>query len=44
VHTAFVKFLRPEQRFDGLDALVTAMKADEAAARAVLAGARAPLL
>lgn len=44
VHTAFVKFLRPEQRFDGLDALVTAMKADEAEARAVLAGARPPLL
>ena len=44
LHTAFVTFLRPEQRFDGLDALVKAMKADEAAARAVLAGARPPLL
>jgi riboflavin kinase/FMN adenylyltransferase len=44
MHTAFVKFLRPEQRFNGLDELITAMKADEAAARAVLAGARPPLL
>lgn len=42
VHTAFVKFLRPEQRFEGLDQLVTAMKADEAAARQLLAGMRPP--
>lgn len=44
LHTAFVKFLRPEQRFEGLEALVRAMKGDEAEARAVLAGARPPLL
>ncbi len=44
MHTAFVKFLRPEQRFKGLVELIAAMKADEAAARAVLAGARPPLL
>ena len=42
LHTAFVKFLRPEQRFDGLEALVTAMKADEAAARGLLAGMAPP--
>lgn len=44
LHTAFVKFLRPEARFAGLDELVVAMKQDVADARAVLAGARPPLL
>lgn len=44
LHTAFVKFLRPEVRFDGLEELVSAMKQDVADARAVLAGARLPLL
>jgi riboflavin kinase/FMN adenylyltransferase len=33
-------FLRGEEKFDGLDALVAQMKRDEAEARAVLAGAR----
>ena len=44
LHTAFVQFLRPEARFAGLDELVVAMKQDVADARAVLAGARPPLL
>lgn len=44
VHTAFVKFIRPERRFAGLEELVAAMKQDEADARAILAGARPPLL
>lgn len=44
LHTAFVKFLRPEARFAGLEELKTAMKQDVADARAVLAGARPPLL
>ncbi len=44
LHTAFVKFLRPELKFDGLDELVSAMKQDVSDARAVLAGARLPLL
>jgi riboflavin kinase/FMN adenylyltransferase len=44
LHTAFVMFLRPEVRFGGLDELVAAMKQDVADARAVLAGARPPLL
>ena len=44
LHTAFVKFLRPEVRFGGLEELVVAMKQDVADARAVLAGARPPLL
>ena len=42
LHTAFVKFLRPEQKFDGLAPLVAAMKQDEAAARALLASAQPP--
>ncbi|HVY90617.1 MAG TPA: riboflavin biosynthesis protein RibF [Hyphomonadaceae bacterium] len=42
VHTAFVKHLRPEKKFDGLDALVAAMKQDEAEARAVLSGMEPP--
>ena len=44
LHAAFVKFLRPEARFAELDELVVAMKQDVADARAVLAGARPPLL
>ncbi|MDP3491771.1 MAG: bifunctional riboflavin kinase/FAD synthetase [Hyphomonadaceae bacterium] len=44
LHTAFVTLLRPEVRFGGLDELVVAMKQDVADARAVLAGARPPLL
>lgn len=44
LHTAFVKFLRPEARFAGLDELMAAMKQDVVDARAVLAGARPPLL
>lgn len=35
----FVKFLRPEQRFESLDALAVQMQADGAQARAVLDGA-----
>jgi riboflavin kinase/FMN adenylyltransferase len=37
---SFFGFLRGEEKFDGLDALVAQMKRDEAEARAVLAGAR----
>ncbi|MEQ1609357.1 MAG: riboflavin biosynthesis protein RibF [Hyphomonadaceae bacterium] len=44
LHTAFVKFLRPEARFAGLDELMAAMKQDAVDARSVLAGARPPLL
>ena len=44
LHTAFVKFLRPEVEFGGLEELVVAMKQDVAEARGVLAGARPPLL
>ena len=44
LHTAFVKFLRPEARFGGLEELVVAMKQDVVEARGVLAGARPPLL
>ena len=36
---ALVEFLRDEQKFDGLDALITQMDADSARARAVLAAA-----
>jgi riboflavin kinase/FMN adenylyltransferase len=42
LHTAFVKFLRPERKFDGLEPLVAAMKQDEADARALLAKASPP--
>ncbi|PDQ18609.1 bifunctional riboflavin kinase/FMN adenylyltransferase [Mesorhizobium sanjuanii] len=35
---SFFGFLRPEVKFDGLDALVAQMKRDEAEARALLAG------
>ena len=34
---ALVDFLRPEMKFDGIDALVTQMGADCARARAILA-------
>lgn len=44
LHVAFEKFIRPERTFGGLDELVTAMKQDEADARAILAGASPPLL
>jgi riboflavin kinase/FMN adenylyltransferase len=44
VHTAFAKYLRPEQQFAGLDALVAAMKQDAANARAVLSGLNPPAL
>ena len=37
---SFFGFLRPEEKFDGLDALVAQMKADEAQARTLLAGTR----
>jgi len=37
---SFFGFLRPELKFDGLDALVAQMKRDEAEARALLAGVR----
>jgi len=37
---SFFGFLRPELKFDGLDALVAQMKKDEAEARALLAGVR----
>lgn len=42
IHTSFVRFLRPQQHFQTLDALQAAMKADEAAARGLLAGLRPP--
>jgi riboflavin kinase/FMN adenylyltransferase len=35
---AFVDYLRPELKFDGLEALIAQMEADCAKARAVLAG------
>ncbi len=38
LHTAFVKYLRPEKTFGGLDELVAAMKVDEVQARAALSG------
>jgi riboflavin kinase / FMN adenylyltransferase len=44
LHMAFVKHLRPEAKFAGLDELVAAMKRDAAEARAILAGAHPPLL
>jgi riboflavin kinase/FMN adenylyltransferase len=43
-HTAFVKLLRAEERFDSLEALVAQMHRDVADARSVLAGERPPLL
>lgn len=44
LHTAFAKFLRPEQRFDGLDVLVAQMQGDAAEARRVLQAIPAPLI
>lgn len=44
VHTAFVKYLRPEQKFTGVDALVAAMNQDATNARAILAGLKPPSL
>ncbi len=44
VHAAFAKYLRPELTFAGVDALVAAMKQDEAQARALLAGSKPPAL
>jgi riboflavin kinase / FMN adenylyltransferase len=44
LHTAFAKYLRPEQKFVGLDALVAAMKQDAANARTILAGLKPPAL
>jgi riboflavin kinase/FMN adenylyltransferase len=32
-----VDYLRPEEKFDGLDALITQMDADSAKSRAILA-------
>ncbi|MBX3576425.1 MAG: bifunctional riboflavin kinase/FAD synthetase [Rhizobiaceae bacterium] len=37
---SFFGFLRPEEKFDGLDSLVAQMRRDEAEARALLAGVR----
>ena len=37
---SFFGFLRPEVKFDGLDALVAQIKRDETEARALLAGVR----
>jgi riboflavin kinase / FMN adenylyltransferase len=42
LHTAFVKHLRPEQKFESIEQLVIAMKQDEADARGVLAESQAP--
>jgi riboflavin kinase/FMN adenylyltransferase len=44
VHTAFARFLRPEQKFVGLDALVAAMKQDAMNARTILASLKPPAL
>jgi len=43
LHTAFVKFLRPELKFDGLAALVAQMQTDAVEARGVLASGSPPL-
>ena len=43
LHTAFVKFLRPELKFDGLDELVKQMQDDAAEARRVLAATQPPV-
>ncbi len=42
LHTAFVKFLRPEQKFAGLEELVAQMKRDEAEARRLLSMSKPP--
>lgn len=44
LHTAFLKLLRSEARFDSVEALVAQMRRDVAEARTVLAGERPPLL
>ena len=44
VHTAFAQYLRPEQKFAGLEPLVAAMKQDAANARTILAGLSPPAL
>jgi riboflavin kinase/FMN adenylyltransferase len=44
VHTAFAKFLRPEQKFADLDVLIAAIRQDAANARAVLGGLKPPAL
>jgi riboflavin kinase/FMN adenylyltransferase len=44
LHTAFVKLLRPEMKFSGVDALVAAMTQDVADAHAVLGGLKPPAL
>lgn len=44
LHTAFVRFIRPEQTFTSIGELVEAMAQDELAARAILAGSSPPLL
>jgi riboflavin kinase / FMN adenylyltransferase len=44
VHTAFAKYLRPEQKFADLDTLIAAMKQDAANARTTLAGFKPPAL
>ncbi|MCA0422714.1 MAG: bifunctional riboflavin kinase/FAD synthetase [Proteobacteria bacterium] len=40
IDVAFVRYLRPEAKFDSLDALVRQMDADSAEARAILAAAK----
>lgn len=42
LHTAFVEYLRPEQKFPGIDTLVEQMKADAAQARGILGSVPAP--
>jgi riboflavin kinase / FMN adenylyltransferase len=44
LHTAFAKYLRPEQKFEGLDALVAAIRQDAVNARTILAGLKPPAL
>ncbi len=44
LHTAFARRLRDEQKFNGLDELVAAMKQDAAQAKAVLTGLKPPAL
>ena len=44
LHTAFVKFLRPELKFDSLEALVAQMHRDAAEARGVLQGTSPPVV
>lgn len=44
LHTAFARRLRDDQKFNGLDELVAAMKQDAAQAKTVLAGLKPPAL